>query len=290
VARTQLGAFVVGFGLLACGGKSFDDNGGSGGSGASTQGGSSHVAGSSGASSSGSHAGGTSASGGAAAGGTGQAGAPSDACSGLGDDSGTFILVEIINQTTETLYLGPTMATCGTVPYFTVDDENGKRLTIANDCRASCDVVRRDGPVGCPDVCFQPSVTRLAPGTSYVTNWSGIDFVRLQLPSECINPDYAPAQCDRARRIRPGTFVFSSVAGDAVDCSSAFNQNCGACDADAAGCGGGLVSGQIRTTTTKVVLNEAYGVYGDSTKKLPPPAPGNAPAGMVAGVQIIFTE
>jgi hypothetical protein len=43
--------------------------------------------------------------------------------------------VTLINKTMQTLYVGPQMQTCGTVPLFSVADEAGKQLPNLGDCR-----------------------------------------------------------------------------------------------------------------------------------------------------------
>jgi hypothetical protein len=283
MARLWFGPALLAFSLLACGGKSFDGPGGGSATGGVGQ------AGAGGAATAGSSVGGV-----APVGGVAQGGAPSDVCAKLSDDSATFVGVEIVNNTSETLYVGTTQVTCGEVPLFEVASADGRQLTTVADCRAPCEVVRKEGQVGCGDICRLPSALKLAPGGIYTTSWTGLDFVQVQMPKECVNPSHGADRCDRAARIRPGTFTFSAQAGSSLDCSQTLNGDCGACGPDQSAClaQGALISGKAHQAVTTVLLDETYGVYPDVAKSLPGPAPSQAGDANIASptVKLVFTE
>ncbi len=267
--------------LVACGGKSFDvngkdpDDGGNAG-----QGGSSHVAGASG-----SHTGGTgqagkgstagSSSGGSSSGGIGQGGQAPDACEAFDDDVGTFIEVDIVNDTDRVIYLGGERDTCDSPPLFSVKDESGQTLVIDAACRTTCGVARSQGPIGCPAICLAPSVVALQPGEQHVTTFSGLQYLATKMPKECVTSQYGIQECTQALMLEPGTFAFSSIAGSAIECSLSSTQ-CTECQPN--GQGGCIINGAVRSgdilrATTSAVLDASYGIY---PKKLP--APGEAPA------------
>jgi hypothetical protein len=273
VARFPLSALLVAGSLLACGGKSLDGAEPSGGG--SGQGGT-----------------GSGSASGSGAGAVAQGGRAPSACEAFTDDDGTLLGVQIINHTSQSLYLGSTMITCGSIPLFDVEYESGERVTSVADCRSACDTARVTGPSACPDLCRLPSAIRLQPGEVYPTTWSGLDYVKVEMPAACVTPPYGVAQCDRAQRIEPGAFVFSAQAGTSVDCSAASpSGDCGVCRLDEPACvaDGGLIGGELRTAKASVFLDESYGIYPKQKD-----APGEAPAGDAniaqALVQIVFTN
>jgi hypothetical protein len=266
--------------LAACGGKSFDVNGQDPNEGGSSgEAGSGHVAGRGGSSSTaGSGHAGSKPTAGTSAGGTGQGGqggqAP-DACEAFDDDAGTFIQVDIVNETTGTIYLGGEENTCAAPELFGVKTADGQALTINAECRPSCDMARRDGPIGCPALCRAPSVIALKSGEEHATNFSGLQYAAARMPKECVTSPYGSVECVQALMLEPGAFTFWSVAGSAVECALSSTQ-CGECQPNGAGgctINGAVRSGTILRATTQAVLDGSYGIY---PKKAP--APGEAPA------------
>jgi hypothetical protein len=284
VSRSPSCAVLVALFLLACGGKSYgvregDDDGGStsqGGSGSSRAGsGSTLGGGGANAAGRGGSVGGQNTSG-SASGGVG-----GDTCEGFDDEAGTLVNIELINKTSRTLYVGSREVTCGTTPLFYVKHELGNELTIIDDCRVPCESLRGNSPVGgCTGLCRFPSLLILNPGAIYETTWSGIDYVQKELPLEC-SPSGFGNVCQRAERIRPGSFIFMAQAGTKADCSNA--PDCDYCplSKDVCGTQGGLVSGEMLTAGATVGLDERYGVYGDGADRLP---------ASPASVQLVFTE
>lgn len=286
-------ATLVALASLACGGKSYviregEDDGGSSslggrraghaGDGAAPAGGDLNVGGvggSAGVGSSSSQNGGVSASGSSAG------GVDGDACASFDDDAETAVKIELVNKTSRTLYIGNRSISCGTTPLFNVESEHGEALTIINDCRVPCESLHSDNPSGgCAALCQQPTLLIMNPGATYPATWSGLEYVGLELPSACSQSGSAGA-CDRAHRIRPGTFVFTAEAGTKADCANA--PECDYCplSRDVCGTQGGLVGGATLTATATVALDERYGVYGENPT-LPPVNPRS--------VQLVFTE
>ena len=263
--------------LAACGGKSFDVGEGKPNEGGSSgEGGSGNVAGRGGSSPKGgsAHAG-TSPTAGSPAGGSGQGGQAPDACEAFNDELGTFIEVDIVNETSSPIYLGDEAQTCSAPQLFSVKDESGQTLTIESECRTSCDVARHDGPVGCPDLCRVPSTIALQPGEQHVTSFSGLHYAAKKMPKECLTSPNGSVDCLQALMLDPGTFTFSSIAGSSVECSLSSTQ-CDVCQPN--GAGGCTINGALRSGTelrasTQALLDGSYGIY---PKKLP--APGEAPS------------
>jgi hypothetical protein len=283
---------------IACGGKSFDvhgtdpDEGGS-----SSQGGSSSVAGKGGTSSAaGKGSGGVIGRGGAASAGSGsvggaQGGRPADACDAYVDDAGTYLPVEIVNQTTGTIYLGAEQATCGSSPLFQVENDAGIK-TFAPDCRAPCNVVRKEGAVACPGICRAPYATALVSGQSLVTSWDALDYVGVKMPKACVVAPNGAAECVRATRIDPGAFTFSARASSEVSCKDwTATGTCESCPPGSLSCEiqGAMLTGTLRTASTSVVLDGSFGIFPKAA-----PAPGQAPpdADVPASpvIRIVFTD
>lgn len=280
--------------LSACGGKSFDagelPNGGTD-SGGTDAGGTD----SGGTDSGGTASGGTGPvagtdSGGSPIGGTGVGGGEAE-CQSYNDEAGTFIAVEIRNETFSAIHLGPTSQSCGSVPLFSVADATGKPLQQLSWCRFSCQSFVEQGGAGCPAVCPIWETISLQPGESFFTTWDGRYRVDALLPGRCVageNP-YAELMCDQAKVIRPGVFTFNAQAGTELQCS--LSSMCPSCQADGqGGCktSGTLIGGKLREAVAKVELNPRYGAL-----KLPlPPCEADAPSGAAPPltVTLVFTE
>jgi len=278
--------------LAACGGKSHtspDDSG----SGGTNTGGTGN--GTSGNGTSGTAVGGNGHAGGAGAGGA-------DACTVFDDDAPASVMVAISNLTSAPIYLGQDMVTCGVTPLFQVADADGAALPGLGDCRSPCTSLRQQGVGGCTGICLLPSAVALQPSETLYTTWDGFFRVSGQLPAKCVPFDSGnetTVACDQAKRIDPGSFLFSARAGSALDCSQTTGAgSCTACTPSPnGGCttSGSLVTGPMHSTQTFVLLNESYGVYPTASAN-PGPNAGNAelpaPGGNIAqlAVELIFTE
>jgi hypothetical protein len=273
---TRFSAVLLLSTLAACGGKSNTNPGeGDGGTGA-----------------------GGSGSGGSGHAGTGSGG--TSVCASFDDDYAAYINVSILNQTNAPIYLGQDMVTCGITPLFAVADASGAPLPSLGDCRAPCDVVRKQGELGCLDNCAFPTAVALQPNEALFTTWDGLFRVAQQLPAKCVTAAVNPGpvvSCDQAQRIEPGSFTFSARAGSALDCSQTTGQGtCSSCTPGGnGGCAtpGSLVSGAMHTTQTTVVLDESFGVFAKPTAG-PSAGSADAPAGngaqAVRTVELIFTN
>jgi hypothetical protein len=269
--------------LAACGGKA--SKAGDDGTGATGSGGSG---------ASGSGAGGTGQTGGSGTGG--------DAvCASYDDDYATSVQVSIANQTTTTLYLGQDMVTCSMAPLFQVANADGTPLPGLGNCRTSCMNLRQQGIGGCIGICAFPNTVQLQPGESLFTTWDGLFAVQGQLPPRCVPADArseAMMLCDQAKRVEPGTFTFSALAGSALDCSQT-NPD-GACVPCAPSPNGGctrsssLIAGPLHAAEATVTLDASYGVYPAPS---PTPDPGTDGAGAAPSdvpvarvVELVFSE
>lgn len=282
---------LLGVSLIACGGKSVDENrdGDDPGRGGGGQGGTA-AAGSGGVQP---HGGSTGEAGRVGEGGS--AGAPE--CTAYDDEASAYIPVWIINETARMLYLGPRMASCSSAPEFEVADGSGVRLPPVTGCPGSCTVLRTSGAGGCPTICLQPSAVELKPGEVIHTTWQGLYSVRASLPAHCAPDGAGPGelQCEQAKRAAAGEFTFTAVAGSALDCSAGATGTCEPCvERDEGGCRrrGALVGGAEHVAKTTAFLSVQYGLSPISTKTLPPPGgsgnSGAAPA--PAQVELIFRE
>lgn len=304
---SRLTALLIGFTLAACGGKSLEEGGDEpGAGGTSSQGNTGNVAGSdggtgvggkgqggsghAGTSSKGGTATGGSSSGGTGQGGAGQGGQGGNACEAFKDDAGAYIRVEILNQTSETIYLGERVLDCYDPPKFAVQDGAGRGLLLREDCRQSCEVVGSGGPVGCPALCALPQVISLMPGESYRTSWDGLELLQKQLPKECVVAPNGVAECSQAVRIQPGAFTFSSNAGSAIECAISSNP-CQTCQPTGfGGCAiqGAQVSGPLIKASVQVELDSSFGIYPKTAPAPGAPRPGGDGAIALQSVIIVF--
>jgi hypothetical protein len=196
-------------------------------------------------------------------------------CAALVDDAPHHVVVDIINDSTETLFVGADMVTCALAPWFDVRDAEDRPLAPPGSCRTTCESAMSANPVGgCPAICLFPQAIELEPGESLMTEWSGQHLELVGLPKACQSAEYPTAQCDRAVAIEPGTFTFSAKAGTELDCSPT-GTPCEACTwrSDAGGCvtQGALISGSLRTAEARVELDASYGVgpgNGDGALRL----------------------
>jgi hypothetical protein len=235
---------------IACGGKSNADqrdaiagNGSQGGSGGSAQGGK--------------------ASGGNASSGTSMGGSVAEPeCEALIDDEGYFVPVSIINDSSETLFVGHEQSTCGAMPWFDVTDADGRPLSPPGPCRTSCaSAMSEAGPASCPPVCLLPTAVELAPGNLLSTQWAGRYIELVALPESCQSAQFPTPQCDRAVAVQPGELVFSAKAGTKLDCQ--LGGECLPCQPDERGAcvtPSALITGAIRQAETKVELDASYGL------------------------------
>jgi hypothetical protein len=239
-------------GLVACGGKSnADPDDGVGGTNNGTAG---------------KGTGGKASTGGGTMGGSGGSAGKAE-CEALADDQPHYVPVQIVNDSSETLYVGADMVTCGEPPLFEVTDAEQRPLSPPGPCRASCEHAIKSGPTSCPAVCFTPGAVALKPGEGLSTEWRGQYLDLVKLPDQCQHADYPTPQCDRAISVQPGTFVFSAKAGTELDCSQTTGTECGECEVS--GKGGcitpsALIAGSVRTAEAKVELDGSYGVGSDN--------------------------
>lgn len=276
---------------VACGGRAFDaddqqPSGGTGNEAGSAQGGSS--------SSGGTARGGASNQGGSSSAGTGQGGFAGSACNAYDDHPGYYISVALINKTSAPIHLGQDSVTCSAEPLFFVKDASGTPLALPGSCRASCDLVRSQGPVGCGAACLFPSAVSLAPGEVRYTTWDGLYEVERDLPRQCLAVGVS-GQCRQAVQINAGTFTFSAQAGSTLDCGATSGAPCRACMPDGnGGCTtpGSLISGPRHAATTTVRLDASYGVWGAPAPAPLPPGGADVPGGAMATltVELVFAD
>jgi hypothetical protein len=284
---SRLAALFFVAAAAACGGRAVDADeeratGGGTNGGGSAQGGS--------PSSGGTTRGGTNSAGSSSAG-TGQGGF---ACAAYDDQPGYSINVAFINKTSAPIHLGQDTVTCSAAPLFSVNDASGTPLAFPGSCRASCESLRSQGPIGCGAACLFPSAVTLAPGEVLTTTWDGLYEVPQELPGQCL-PAGVSGQCRRAVQIEPGSFTFSAQAGTTLDCSQTSGGPCNACVREGnGGCTtpGSLIRGPKHAATTTVRLDERYGVWDAAAPAPLPPGGADVPGGVMAtlSVELVFVD
>jgi hypothetical protein len=199
----------------------------------------------------------------------------------------------LINKTSKAIYLGQAMNTCGVAPLFTVADETGNVLPPLGNCRTSCAVLRKQGAGGCPAICQSPLGIKLEPGEIRDVTWDALYRVEGSLAPSCLSyPERDDVACDQAKRISPGVYQFSAVAGLELDCSTTTaSGTCDVCHPEPnGGCAvpGGLIAGQMLEAEASATLDSNYGFFDAAG----PGSGAGAAAGALptASVELIFTE
>jgi len=214
-------------------------------------------------------------------------------CASFDDEAGAQVRVSMLNKTSAPIYIGQDKVTCSAEPLFQVAGADGAVLPSLGGCRAPCSAVRKNGGVGCPDICLFPTSAALQPGELLYTSWDGLFLVQGNLPKKCqvVDEGEPSIVCDQAKRIQPGTFTFSARAGTALDCSQTTgNGGCSMCMSDGSGaCAtpGSLISGTILTAEATVALDARYGVYDAPSAGSSPGAADAAPIEMLT-VELVF--
>jgi hypothetical protein len=242
--------------LTGCGDEAGRASLGDGGSGSmSTAGGASSGAGGVNAGGSGTSLGGTTAGGGGASVAGGSAVTPVT-CEELKDDVGWKLMVEIKNEMSQTLYLGPEDMTCDAQLLFRVEDGARTELPALATCRSSCQAAMTGTTGSCPLACPIPTTVTLEPGQGVRVPWDGRFAVPQTLPQQCVTSGVsAPSACVSARQIEPGLFTFSARAGTKRQCL----DPSGTCSCGPSAIGGcstptSLISGTIVTTELFMML------------------------------------
>jgi hypothetical protein len=272
-------------GLGACGGVSRVDHPGLGNEAAGSSSGGANSAGRGGDEVAGTAAGGSSAAGASAA---GASAAGASACSRFSDEAPQSVTVTLHNDTLVPVYIGPRMQTCGATPLYEVRDASNTVVSERGPCGNPCQGWLDGNPIGgCPAICLLPSVTKLAPGETIVSQWSGLSVLDTQLPKACNASQLAgqgDVNCSVDKRIEPGFYDFLSTAGSDFTCSG-IPDGCGACvPAATGGCivNGATVAGsEISAAAQSVHLDASYGISGSS-------GGGNNDGGQNRSVELFF--
>jgi|SRR6478752_6253982 len=219
-----------------------------------------------------------------AGGGNGGKGGSAAACPSYPDDAGSFIGVDIINQTATTLYLGQPEVTCEAEPLFSVTDQNGSLLRSPSRCRSGCGA----DAGGCTAICLYPAAIELAPGATFSTSWSGLFDLDVDLPDSCVG---GVRTCQQSKMIQPGAFAFTAFAGSSLRCADDIGCDDGCQNGPEGVCTtqGALIAGAMHTANAVVQLDGSYGVY---SHELPRPPGAGVPSGDIAlqTVKLIFTN
>jgi hypothetical protein len=254
--------------LIACGGKSFENDGerdGGSASGGSDDAGSGGRGGDNGGSSSGgSSSGGATSSGGfSSPGGTGSGGFQ---CmqTNIYDEPGGSIPVRVRNGTSRPIYLGRETPDCGFGVPFQVADASGQPLHEVPLCQATCQQLQLGAAVACPPiVCALPSVVALDPGGSTLTMWDGLYAENVTLLLGC-RERIGQDECTRVASAVPGDYVFSAQAGSSMQCLQPLDAgNCGACMKDSNGACTttyAVIGGPLHQAKVSVKLDGSYGL------------------------------
>jgi len=223
-------------------------------------------------------------SGGSSAAGRSSGGA--SVCSEFTEQTPQPVTVKIRNDTGVPVYMGSRMQTCTSEALYGVLDASGTTLPNSGICSTPCQGFLDGNPIGgCVGLCLAPEVTRLNPGETLVTQWSGLYAVADQLPHECdasVSSGEGPVSCVVDRRIEPGSYTFVAEAGSDFTCDGSV-ADCPTCKPGTDGCTlrGATVSGSNFTAVMPVDLDAQYGIYGSHFG-------GPFGDGQVSSVELVF--
>jgi hypothetical protein len=167
-------------------------------------------------------------------------------------------------------------------------ERDGMALSYFEDgCSSSCQQLRDDGYLGCPDICLFSATVRLEPGEIYTEGYNGLVHVPDTLPVECVTAPGGPADdesCFLRRQLSTGPTTFSATAGSAIDCDAALSPVGCECEPHPqGGCAysGVPVSGDDLRASVEVDLGRDHGVYdGDQ----------DVSSGAVTPIKIVFSN
>ncbi|MET0791769.1 MAG: hypothetical protein ABW061_09635 [Polyangiaceae bacterium] len=284
-SRSVFGGLVALLGLCACGGVSRLDPNGRGDETAGSPSGGADSAGRSG-----DEVAGRNGVAGASVGGTSSAGASAggaSACLPFRDQPPQPVTVTITNDTSDPVYLGSRMQTCGLPPLYEVLDGSNAALPGPGSCGNPCQGWIEGNPIGgCPAICAYPQATELAAGESIVTQWAGLYVVQAQLPKQC-DPSQLSGEgavtCSVNTRIEPGTYGFRASAGSNYQCT--LPGDCGACVPSATGgctLNGAIVTGTENIAQLVVELDASYGIRGSTGEH------DNDDVGQLQKIELVF--
>ena len=179
------------------------------------------------------------------------------ACVPFKDQPPEPVTVQIRNDTTSWIFLGPRTAACGNVPLFGVTT----KLVFASQvlavdqyepatCRVACQgYFDGDGSDSCRGACAPQDVVRLGPGETVVSEWSGLADLDQYMPSECdaVSGSKYGVGCKVATREPAGGYAFHVDAGTSAVCADG-STGCTECVPDTRG--GCRISGAIVTEYT----------------------------------------
>lgn len=171
-------------------------------------------------------------------------------CSSYVDDPGWSLLIEIKNDSSQPLFLGPQETGCSVAPLFQVEDGSRTLLPGLGACPRSCQDVIDGSALECTLACPSPTTITLAPGQSVRLPWDGRFASPQTLPSACLRgASGGNTTCVNARRVEAGAYTFSAQAGTVRRCIDTAAA-CTCAQASSGGCAtpGSLVAGTIITT------------------------------------------
>jgi hypothetical protein len=166
-------------------------------------------------------------------GGAGGVPTKSSSCAQFEDGEAREVLVQIVNETADVLYLGPREAACVAQPLFQVWDEfNNVLPEPIMGCPHCQDVLDARGG-DCADECRPSPVVTLHPGESTEAVWSGLFTWEVLLDPACVElaePSEELIPCLRAGHPRWGDYVFAASAARKQVCGVTGATECGPCE------------------------------------------------------------
>jgi hypothetical protein len=198
----------------------------------------------------------SSAGGGGSTGGSGSVAPGPVDCEDLKDDKGWQLMIEIKNEMSQTLYLGPEDMNCEARELFQVQDGARRALPALAACRSSCQNAMTGTSVSCPLVCPIPTTVTLDAGQSVRVPWDGRFAVPQTLPQQCVSGAATPAaECVSAEQVEAGVFTFSAKAGTTRRCLDPSGTcNCGPSAIGGCSTPTSLIGGTIVTTELFMML------------------------------------
>lgn len=174
-------------------------------------------------------------------------------------------------------------------PLFLVRDADDRPVNRVDSCRRPCQALDTGG---CTLLCAASRTILLQPDEVLSTSWAGLYGVTRELPASCAEAETEPtAACQQAKRIEPGTFTFTAVAGTSLTCDQSGSPDGCPCErSPEGGCVavGSLIAGDALNAATTVALDEQYGVYPAPAAD-PSSGAGAAPGiGARLSVELVF--
>lgn len=148
-------------------------------------------------------------------------------CDVQGDGAGPTVVIRIVNKTAQDLYLGSPTPGCSGYQAFNVLNSVGTTLKSAlGECEFTCSQIEGWGsnPVSgcaCAGDCAAPTVTKIAPGGVYTTQWDGSIYSSANVPKGCAQDGCTEGPCVYQQPIAGPIDLQATAYPDVTGCDPA---------------------------------------------------------------------